>query len=81
MKSIGGGEACLVHLVYTQKQTILTCFIDLDQSAPFNKGGDNDINNFINISNNNLALQKNITEGDQPESVKVTFESLCNYFR
>ncbi|XP_033954459.1 zinc finger ZZ-type and EF-hand domain-containing protein 1 [Pseudochaenichthys georgianus] len=25
-------------------------------------------------------MMKNITEQDQPESVKVTFESLCNYF-
>uniref|UniRef100_A0A8C5F7L2 Zinc finger ZZ-type and EF-hand domain containing 1 n=1 Tax=Gadus morhua TaxID=8049 RepID=A0A8C5F7L2_GADMO len=25
-------------------------------------------------------MMKNITEEDQPESVKVTFESLCNYF-
>ncbi|KAM4547496.1 zinc finger ZZ-type and EF-hand domain-containing protein 1-like [Fundulus diaphanus] len=25
-------------------------------------------------------MMKNITEDDQPESVKVTFESLCNYF-
>ncbi|XP_068457200.1 zinc finger ZZ-type and EF-hand domain-containing protein 1 [Clinocottus analis] len=25
-------------------------------------------------------MMKNITEHDQPESVKVTFESLCNYF-
>lgn len=28
-----------------------------------------------------VFFQKNITEEDQPESVKVTFESLCNYFR
>ncbi|CDQ81499.1 unnamed protein product [Oncorhynchus mykiss] len=26
-------------------------------------------------------MMKNITEEDQPESVKLTFESLCNYFR
>uniref|UniRef100_A0A4W6ECV5 Zinc finger ZZ-type and EF-hand domain containing 1 n=1 Tax=Lates calcarifer TaxID=8187 RepID=A0A4W6ECV5_LATCA len=25
-------------------------------------------------------MMKNVTEEDQPESVKVTFESLCNYF-
>lgn len=33
---------------------------------------------YINVP---FFFQKNITEEDQPESVKVTFESLCNYFR
>lgn len=33
------------------------------------------------MEKNYQHFQKNITEEDQPESVKVTFESLCNYFR
>lgn len=28
-----------------------------------------------------LCYQKNISAEDQPESLKLTFESLCNYFR
>ncbi|MEQ2253214.1 hypothetical protein ILYODFUR_029901, partial [Ilyodon furcidens] len=34
----------------------------------------------LNRRNKLFHMMKNFTEDDQPQSVKVTFESLCNYF-
>ncbi|MED6251647.1 hypothetical protein ATANTOWER_000902, partial [Ataeniobius toweri] len=34
----------------------------------------------LNRRNKLFHMMKNFTEDDQPESMKVTFESLCNYF-